>query len=104
MPKECREVVLHLAHEVPMSGHQGVTKTKNRVLQRYYWPGVFKAVAQYCELCQRSTPWKPVRAEMIPMPLMSCPFERMAMDLIGPLPRSRKGNWFVLTIVDYATR
>ena len=41
---------------------------------------------------------------MIPMPLMSRPFERMAMDLIGPLPRSRKGNRFVLTIVDYATR
>jgi len=38
------------------------------------------------------------------MPLVTCPFERMAMDLIGPLPRSRKGNKYILTIVDYATR
>ncbi len=26
-----------------MSGHLGTTKTRNRILQRYYWPGVFKA-------------------------------------------------------------
>ena len=32
------------------------------------------------------------------------PFERIAMDLVGPLPRSRRGNWYILKIVDYATR
>lgn len=26
------------------------------------------------------------------------------MDLVGPLPRSRRGNRYILTIVDYATR
>ena len=26
------------------------------------------------------------------------------MDIVGPLPRSRRGNWFVLVICDYATR
>ena len=40
---------------------------------------------------------------MVPMPLVTRLFERIAMDLVGPLPRSRKGNWFTLTIVDYAT-
>ena len=87
-PKECRDIVLCLAHEVPLSGHLGVTKTKNRILQRYYWPGVFKDVVEYCwacELCHLSTPRKLPRAELIPMPLVTCPFERMAMDLIGPL-------------------
>ena len=107
LPAPCRSVVLRLAHEVPMAGHLGVTKTKDRVLQRYYWPGIFKDVAQYCrtcEVCQRSTPRKPPRAEMVPMPLVTRPFERIAMDLVGPLPRSRRGNRFILTIVDYATR
>ena len=31
--------------------------TKDRVLQRYYWPEVFKDVADYCkscEVCQRN--------------------------------------------------
>ena len=107
LPSQCRGAVLRLAHEVPMAGHLGVTKTKDRVLQRYYWPGVFKDVAQYCrscEVCQRSTPRRPLRAEMIPMPLMTRPFERIAMDIVGPLPQSKSGNRFILTIVDYATR
>ena len=107
LPQRCRDAVLHLAHEVPMAGHLGITKTKDRILQRYYWPGIFKDIAQYCctcEVCQRSTPQKPLRAEMIPLPLISQPFQRIAMDLVGPLPKSRRGNRFILTIVDYATR
>ena len=26
------------------------------------------------------------------------------MDIVGPLPRSCSGNWYVLVICDYATR
>lgn len=36
LPKECRLVVLCLAHDVPIAGHLGITKTKDRILQRYY--------------------------------------------------------------------
>ena len=32
------------------------------------------------------------------------PFERIAMDIIGPLPQSRSGYRFVLVVCDYATR
>ena len=35
---------------------------------------------------------------------MDEPFQRMAMDIVGPLPRSRSGNRFVLVLCDYATR
>ena len=41
---------------------------------------------------------------MVSIPLISCPFERIAMELIGPLPRSKRGNKYILAIVDYATR
>ena len=36
--------------------------------------------------------------------MISQPFKRIAMDIVGPLPRSAKGNRFVLVICDYATR
>ena len=39
---------------------------------------------------------------MLPMSLASCSFEWIAMDLIGPFPRSIRGNKFILIIVDYA--
>ena len=41
---------------------------------------------------------------MIPMPLVTYSFDRRAMNLVGPLPKIRKGNRFILIIVDYATR
>ena len=107
LPKECRSLVLRLAHDVPLAGHLGVAKTKGRVLQRYYWPGVFTDIAEYCrtcEVCQRSQTRKPARAPLVSMPLIHKPFQRIAMDLIGPLPKSKKGNRFILTICDYATR
>ena len=38
------------------------------------------------------------------LPVIEVPFERIAMDIIGPLPRSRSGNRYVLVVCDYATR
>ena len=103
----CHQTVLQLAHDIPMAGHLGVTKTTKRVLQRYFWPGVFKDVSDYCktcEVCQKSPVKRPARAQVVPMPLVQKPFQRITMDLVGPLPRSKNGNRFILTICDYATR
>jgi len=41
---------------------------------------------------------------MLPMPVVPRPFQQIAMDLIGPLPKTRTGNRFILTICNYATR
>ena len=41
---------------------------------------------------------------MVSMPLIKQPFQRIAMDVIGPLPCTQRGNRFILTICDYATR
>ena len=35
---------------------------------------------------------------------MKEPFERIAMDIVGPLSRSRQGNQYILVVCDYATR
>ena len=39
-----------------------------------------------------------------PLPLVEIPFDRVAMDLIGPFDRSTQGHRFVLVLMDYATR
>ncbi len=44
------------------------------------------------------------KAPLRPLPLMEVPFERIGMDLIGPLERSARGYRFALVLVDYATR
>ena len=44
------------------------------------------------------------RAPMISLPLIDEPFQRIAMDVVGPLSRSRSGHRYVLVLCDYATR
>ena len=107
LPLQCRSTVLKLAHDIPAAGHLGINRTKDRVVQRYYWPGVFRDVTNHCrtcEVCQRAQGKRyGARTEMIPPPLIGKPLQRIAMD-IGPLPRSNNGNKYILTICGYATR
>ena len=41
---------------------------------------------------------------MTPLPIITEPFTRVAMDIIGPLPRSRSGNKYILVLCDYGTK
>ena len=85
----------------------GEEEDRLRVLNRFYWPTLFRDVAGYCRSCpecQKCTRRRVPRAPMIPIPSVTVPFERIAMDLIGPLPRSRSGNRYVLVVCDYGTR
>ena len=40
----------------------------------------------------------------MPLPIIEEPFGRIAMDIVGPPPRSRSGNKYVVVVCDYATR
>ena len=107
LPTQCRQTVVQLAHAIPMAGHMGKNKTAQRIRQRFYWPTLFRDVAEHCRTCvecQKAKPGRKWRAPLIPLPIMDEPFQRMAMDIVGPLPRSRSGNRYVLVICDYATR
>ena len=107
LPQQCRRAVLELAHSIPLAGHLGKKKTAQRLLQRFYWPTLFKDVDEYCRgcaECQKTAPGRQAAAPLIPLPIVDSPFERIAMDIVGPLPRSRTGNRYVLVVCDYATR
>ena len=107
LPMQCRNTVLQLAHDIPLSGHLGKKKTTQRLLQRFYWPTIHRDVAEYCrtcDVCQKMTRQKARRVPMIPLPIIEEPFSRIAMDIVGPLPKSRSGKRYILVICDYATR
>lgn len=58
-----------------------------------------------CPECQLTAPGqKGNRVPLVPMPIIEVPFRRIGMDIVGPLERSRRGNRYILVIVDYATR
>ena len=45
-----------------------------------------------------------IRAPLVPLPIIATPFKRIAMDIVGPLPKSRSGKRYILVVCDYATR
>ena len=38
------------------------------------------------------------------MPVIETPFNRIAIDIIGPLPKTEEGHNYILTVVDFTTR
>ncbi|KAL8606779.1 hypothetical protein ACOMHN_049608 [Nucella lapillus] len=109
VPKELRVSVMTLGHDIPMAGHLGTRKTKDRIFLEFYWPGMCGDIRRYCQSCvscQRTIDKGRVpRAPMVKMPLAAEPFSRVGMDIIGPMnPMSEGGYRYVLVMVDYATR
>ncbi|XP_050984340.1 uncharacterized protein LOC127176618 isoform X2 [Labeo rohita] len=107
VPRGKTETVLELAHSHPMAGHLGQENTVQRVRDRFHWPGLDAEVKRFCQACptcQRTSPRKPPPSPLIPLPVIDVPFERIGMDLIGPLPKSARGYEHILVVVDYATR
>ena len=91
LPTRCRDAVLAIAHKIPLGGHLGKTKTTQRLLQRFYWPTLHRDVAGFhraCKACQLDSSRRVHKAPLIPLPIISEPFRRIAMDIVGPLPKS----------------
>ena len=48
--------------------------------------------------------WETQSASLISLPVMEEPFERIAMDIVGPLPKTKQRHRYILVICNYATR
>ena len=74
----------------------------------YYWPGIHKDVVRYvtsCTSCQLNKPWNQTgKGPLQPIGIPDLPFSEVGLDFVGPLPTSKNGNNYLLTVVDYKTR
>ena len=109
VPQCLKERVLQLGHESLMGGHMGMARTEERIVSVFWWKGVSADVQRYvksCDVCQRMVHKGRVsRVNLGKMPIISEPFERVAVDLVGPLtPKSERGHRWILTVIDYGTR
>ena len=109
VPDKLIPTILKLAHDSPMSGHMGVARTKQRVTKHFYWPKVFTDVKLYCrscDCCQKTTyKNKTCKAPVQSVPAMSTPFDKVSVDIIGPIePCTDRGHRYILTLIDNATR
>ena len=107
LPEKLRPSVLKVAHNE--SGHAGVRKTYDRLLRHFFWPRMKRDVSAFiktCHTCQLTD--KPNQklkpAPLYPIPAISQPFEHLIIDCVGPLPPSKSGAVYLLTVMCQATR
>ena len=108
LPLSLSDDVIHDTHTSLLSGHEGIARTKERLLQNYFWPNMEAKIAQHvaaCARCQvRRTTDRPHPPLLTSMPQCTSLNQRVAIDLFGPLRTSSQGKQFVLCMTDAFTK
>ena len=96
--------IMKAAHDSRLGGHLGCFKTRERILDRYYWPTVRQDVEEHvrsCTECAKVKPWsKPARVPLKPLELAETPNHRIHVDLFGPLKTTSEGKKYVCVMTD----
>lgn len=99
--------VLNEFHNTPLGGHQGFIRTYNRIKSHYVWQNMKTDIAEMvknCELCQTNKISLTTKMPMKITTTSSKPFEKMFLDIVGPLCSSYNNNKYILTIQDDLTK
>ena len=106
-PREIRTQLLKSLHDGPTGGHLGRFKTVERVRYRFYWPRYKEETANWCkqcDLCAQAKPGPPRKRAKLGQVPVGAPLERIAVDIMGPLPKTGNGNEYIVVIGDYFTK
>ncbi|KAK2577752.1 hypothetical protein KPH14_011855, partial [Odynerus spinipes] len=107
VPKAKVEEILKECHDSPTGGHFGVKKTLAKVRQRFFWLSNRTDVEDWCRRCFRCSAKKGPKMKgkgALKIYNVGAPFERIALDIVGPLPKSSSGNRYGLVVVDYFSK
>ncbi|XP_011699787.1 PREDICTED: uncharacterized protein LOC105457055 [Wasmannia auropunctata] len=99
--------ILHEYHDAPLGGHQGVTRSLNRIRLTHEWPGITRDVENYiskCEFCQKNKLSRRTKMPLVVTDTATKPFEKCALDIVGPLTITENGNKYLLTFQDDLTK
>lgn len=108
VPRNLRQEVLQQCHDSPLAAHMGFKKTYSRISEEYYWPQMRRDILTYinkCQICSsQKSPNKARPGLMGKEKEVNYPFQLISMDLMGPLPRSSKGNTYLLVVTDWYSK
>ena len=107
VPRSLVNKVLEALYCDKTAGHLGFEKTLTKVRSRFYWYGYQKDTEIFCKKCDRCAAGKsPPYTTNAPLQLdiPTYPWERIAMDIVGPLPKTDRNNRYILVISDYFTK
>ena len=96
---------MDLAHE--KLGHMGSRRVLSLLRQKFVWPGMGQDVIRHsrsCPSCQKCSKPRARQVPMVERKILSEPFESMAFDLVGPIPKGKGGYRYILTCVCMASK
>ena len=98
LPKSLRQSVLSLAHN--HAGHFGVGTTKSIINHHFTWPGLHSDVSSFIKACTQCQVFSKANPKPAPLkdPEIICErFQKIALDVVGPLDRSKSGFRYIIT-------
>lgn len=99
-----RQEILKEFHQCPLGGHEGMNRTYQRIKMYHDWEGMKKDIEDYirqCESCQKNKITQ--HKTRLPLVLTTTPdsvFEKVCLDIVGPLPVTTHTNKYILTFQD----
>ena len=103
VPAALRSEVLQWAHASRLTCHPGIQRTRDVLLQRFWWPTLLEDTREYVRACQTCNQNKPLRQApagfLQPLPVSHRPWSHISVDFVTGLPPS-DGKTAILTIVD----
>jgi len=107
VPMSMRTDVIRLCHDDVYACHHGITRTEQRVTERFYWPGYSKQIVVYintCKYCAERKSARHMKPLLKSMPICTRPMQLLGIDGVGPYNITKKGNIYMLTAIDYYTK
>ena len=106
IPKKCdRMGIIKEIHS--KFGHLGIQGMKPIFKDIFYWYGMDLDIATFvakCALCQRFKHKQKLRADVQGKLRANYPFEKVAIDIAGPLKMTRSGHKYLLALIDHFSK
>ena len=103
VPAILRAMVIIYFHGSPLAGHLGAHKTFHKTAANFWWLKMRAEIFQYvrqCTLCQRAKPVQDTRVGWHAAQPSTQPKEKLFLDFVGPLNRTKRGNTGILVVLD----
>ena len=96
-----------MAWQVHAQAHSGYRRTLSRLQLNWYWPRMVEDVRRLvgtCEVCQTAKQGGVKKPQGRQHLYAGRPWQKVAIDLVGPMPLTQKGNKWILVLTDHFTR
>ena len=107
VPAIMRHKIMANMHDSLLSGHLGKKKTVHKTLDTFYWYGLRKDIdlwIRQCDVCAANKPAVQRPKATLGDMRVGAPWDRLSMDILGPLPLTKRGNRFVFVVCDAFTK